>query len=243
MAVFYEILRKYGNKSMDFGRIDPRIVHFTDSRIMDPRGKVVLDHKEFHQARNSVLNVCRNFGTIGAMYEFPLDSGLTEKEADIKWKSTGIKHPDFYILDDQLNYERYIYVEINNGHLLSMAWIFSIIECLNGLSGWGVGITNVNQGYILIFRDLILVNGSTFELCTDIDSVLTGGRVNIRFLAMCRGPVAPQVKGGRRDLIPGLFWGGGSFCVGMEGCVWGVCRCGSFTVAVRGVVGVSGAAL
>jgi len=168
-----------GSEHIGGGDIDLRIVHFTDNRIMDPRGRADLPYREFHHARNKVLGVRRRFGTIGSMDDFPLDPGLTEKEANSKWNSTGINHPHFFVLDAQLNHERCIYIEIGNKSLFSIEWLSSVVECLNGLGGWAMGITNINQGYILIFRDVMLVNGPTFEACKDIENVLSAARDNL----------------------------------------------------------------
>ncbi len=149
---------------------DLRIVHYVDTHIVDPRGQTTLPWEEYQAARNKILEVCRRFGTIGPMDLYPLQEGLTKDDAHRLWKSSPLYDPDFFVVDDQLNDERYIYVEIN-GSAFSKEWIGDICDTLDEMRGWGVAVKNILNGYLILFPALLLVNGSVFQNCIDLECV------------------------------------------------------------------------
>jgi hypothetical protein len=124
------------------------VVHFTDERINDPGGAIELGWREFHRARNVVVEACRRFGTIGPMDVNNVDLYDNETDADANWKATDNAHDDFYIDDDQLNDERYIYVELESPDKISVEFIQHLCASLEKVPNWGVGITNVNRAYL-----------------------------------------------------------------------------------------------
>jgi hypothetical protein len=63
---------------------------------------------------------------------------------------------------DQLNHERYIYIDMLSREAVSRGWLEDIVVALGTLPYWGVGITNVANGYVLIFSNMLLVAGSQF---------------------------------------------------------------------------------
>jgi hypothetical protein len=113
------------------------------------------------------------------MDEFPLNAELSETEANRQWKSTGVKKPDFFVVDDQLNNERYIYVEVNSTALFSTEWINAVMRCLEQMKGWGIGITNLSNGYLILLHGIILVRGAIFDKVTTADSLIAAVRNNL----------------------------------------------------------------
>ena len=158
---------------------DLRIVHYTDKHIVDPRGKSELPEREYQTARNEILEVYRRFGTIGPMDSWPVAGGLSEREIWALWKASPENNPDFYVLDDQLNYERYIYIEIGNRNALSEGWMSCISSKLKELDGWGVGITNIRNGYLILLNSAVLVNGPVFAECKDLNCVVDACREHL----------------------------------------------------------------
>jgi len=154
--------------------IDPRIIHFTDPRVADPRGSHELAAAEFHRARNRILTECRRFGTIGPMEEFPLD----DPGGESNWKASSTQNPDFFVVDDQLNWERYIYIEVSPSSF-TIEWARAILGALEDLRGWGVAITNIRSGYLILLRDTILLNGPTFDGRATLPSVVEAARANL----------------------------------------------------------------
>jgi len=113
------------------------------------------------------------------MGEFPMALELAEEEADQRWKSTGVLSPDFFVLDDKMNDERYIYVEASSAHF-SERWIASVVKCLGASPGWGVGITNLKNGYLIILENILLVNGPIFDGADTIRMVVEVARDNLQ---------------------------------------------------------------
>jgi hypothetical protein len=80
--------------------------------------------------------------------------------------------PHCYLVDDQYNQERYHYLEVYQPAMLSLNWLKDVTAALQGFSGWGMGVKNLRQAYLLIFGDRLLVNGSAFRRCKDAAAVL-----------------------------------------------------------------------
>jgi hypothetical protein len=76
---------------------------------------------------------------------------------------SGDQDPLYFVLDDQLNHERYIYIDMLSRSALSRSWLADIVVALATLPYWGVGIMNIAKGYVLIFPNMLLVAGEQFE--------------------------------------------------------------------------------
>jgi hypothetical protein len=74
-----------------------------------------------------------------------------------------VDEPDFWIIDDQPNYERYIYIEICSKKVVTFSWFSDLIEMQSRDHGsWGICITNVVDGYLIVLSPVLLVTGSAF---------------------------------------------------------------------------------
>jgi hypothetical protein len=160
--------------------LDLRIAHYNDDRIDDPRKRFKLPSAAFHHARNLILRECRRFGTVGAMDEYPLMPELSEEQADEQWKTTGLPNPDFFVVDDQLNSERYIYVEVHSSALFSKEWIGAVASALGKSPGWGVAVTNLRNGYMILLENIVLVSGPLFAGLKTIDDMVEAAQRNLR---------------------------------------------------------------
>jgi hypothetical protein len=84
--------------------------------------------------------------------------------------------PHFYLVDDQYNEERYHYVEVYKPSVLTLNWLKDTTDVLQSYSGWGVGVKNLRESYLLVFADRLLVTGPPFCRCDDAPSVLEAAK-------------------------------------------------------------------
>jgi hypothetical protein len=80
--------------------------------------------------------------------------------------------PHFYLVDDRYNEERYHYMEVYKPSALTLNWLKDTTGALRNHPGWGVGVKNLQEGYLFVFADRLLVTGQAFRHCTDALSVL-----------------------------------------------------------------------
>jgi hypothetical protein len=91
----------------------PKIEHYTAERIPNPYPEGELPWQMYHEVRNAVLRLCRQFGAAGPMGECPITDAT--EVPDGEWPLGDPDLLDFFVVDDQYNHERYIYVEVVNG--------------------------------------------------------------------------------------------------------------------------------
>src|SRR3954449_5051814 len=92
----------------DLGRL--RVAPFAEGRVSNPYPGGELPWRVYHAVRNGVVRACRRHGPTGPMGECAIDPGRAAP--DIRSWGRGDKDPDYFILDDQLNHERYLYDEL-----------------------------------------------------------------------------------------------------------------------------------
>jgi hypothetical protein len=148
----------------------PVIEHYTAQSIPNPYPAGDLPWQVYHTVRNAVFRCCRRFGKAGPMGE----RAITNDKAisDERWPRGD--HPeDFYVVDDQLNHDWYIYVEIETPSVFTEAWLRDLVGTLSDYPGWGVGLIAFRFAYILVFADKLMVTGKIFENCHDIACVVS----------------------------------------------------------------------
>ena len=152
------------------------IVHYDVDRVSnkDPSGAV--SWQQYHTVRNAVVEMSRHHGPTGPL-------GLRrilpdDQEAKLPWDSKKWDAIDsegncaYYVIVDQYNStERYIYVEITKREYLHAKWLTDLAATLARFEGWGAGITNIENGYMLVFADKLLVTGRPFEGLNDFESI------------------------------------------------------------------------
>lgn len=151
------------------------VEHYTVERIDNPYPDGHLAWQVYHGARNAVVRTCRRFGPTGAMGECPLDVDVEDPYGLRTWP-LGDDPCVFYVVDDQYNDERYLYVEVHDEQHFTERWLCDLAETLRQFPGWGIGICNLNLAYILVFEDRLMVTGPIFEYCEDLASVVKAAR-------------------------------------------------------------------
>ena len=137
-----------------------RVVHFADERITDPLGvREELTWQVYHAARNHLLEICEKHGTAGPMGKRPVD--VDKETSDDRWHISA-KAPDFYIIDDQYNSERYLYLEICSPEKATASWLNDVVQFNRKFPAWGICVTNVKLGYMIILPPVLLVMGPAF---------------------------------------------------------------------------------
>ena len=103
-----------------------------------------------------------------------LDMMLVE---DIDCWESGDSDPWYYIIDDQYNHERYCYVELYGDDPFNAEWLLSITATLREFDGWGLGVKNIPESYLLIFAKRLMVHGRLSKCKSAAEVVETGGRL------------------------------------------------------------------
>lgn len=165
---------------MNSDRKDIRVVHYVGERITDPRGAAELPWQEYHEARNRIVRACLAHGTTGPMLECPLTADVEDPYGLPGWP-LGDEDAIYWVVDDQLNDERYVYVQITAPDGVTQAWLASVMDALQEMPFWGVGISNIRRGYVIVMANLLLVTGKPFKGCDDVASVIRAMRVNMNY--------------------------------------------------------------
>jgi hypothetical protein len=153
------------------------IEHYTAERIPNPYPEGDLPWQVYQTVRNSVLRCCRKFGTVGPMLECPINDGESEPLGN--WATAEGFDNDFFILDDQLNDERYIYIEVGRADAFTSDWLLGLMYTLAEHPGWGVGIDCIIYGYILVFAEKLMVCGPIFADCLDVKCIVQQARPSL----------------------------------------------------------------
>ena len=156
-----------------------RVVHYLDERVIDPRDQpgYELPWQEYHEMRNRLVLVCQTLGSVGPFGECILTSDPNGPNTE-DWK-LGAKDPDFWILDDQLNHERHLYVEVLQRAKLTIEWLARLTQCFLPSPQWGVCIKNLRGGFAIPFPHMLLVSGSIFENCDDVAACVRSMQLNL----------------------------------------------------------------
>jgi hypothetical protein len=157
-------------------RHDLRIVHHNMRRIADPRVLAgPMPWQEYHAVRNTLVRVCRRHGPTGPMGECPLSEDADAPDGRT-WP-LGDDNPTYFIVDDQANDERYLYMEVRPQGITE-AWLSDLLKTLISKPFWGVGIANIRRGYLLFIPPVCLASGRCFHDCDDVPSLIGAWRVN-----------------------------------------------------------------
>lgn len=150
--------------------------HYTSKRVPNPSPNGV-SWQQYHTVRNAVLRGCKRFGTAGGMGECPIVPG--DNPPLEGWPLGDYPDPAFWVVDDQYNDERYIYLEVNERAQFTEAWVAAMMDVLREFPGWGIGVTNVRRGYMLIFSDKLMVNGPTFARSANAAEAVASARKHL----------------------------------------------------------------
>ena len=140
-----------------------KVIPFTQDRIPNDYPDGDLPWQMYHTVRNALVQTCRKYGPTGPM-------GVVQIVADVEdpammliedrdfWQP-GDPDPMYFILDDQLNHERYCYAELSGNDPFNAGWLLSVTATLREFDGWGLGVSTIPDSYILIFGKKLMVKG------------------------------------------------------------------------------------
>jgi hypothetical protein len=154
-----------------------KIVPFTRDRIPNDYPGGDLPWQMYHSVRNALVETCREYGPTGPMGLVKIVSGVEDPcmmlaEDENFWES-GDPDPWYYIIDDQYNHERYCYAELYGDEPFNASWLSSITATLSEFEGWGLGVNNIPDSYILIFAERLMVKGRLAKCKTAKEVVAT----------------------------------------------------------------------
>jgi hypothetical protein len=117
----------------------------------------------YHGVRNALVQTCRRYGPTGPMGVVKIVPGVESPymmlSEDLHFWERGDPDPMYYVLDDQLNHERYCYAELYGNDPFSAGWLQSVTTTLREFDGWALGVSNIPDSYVLIFSERLMVRG------------------------------------------------------------------------------------
>ena len=155
-----------------------KVAPYTLKRIPNPYPEGDLPWQVYHTVRNAIVRACRRHGPTGPMGECVIEDGRNAPDL-AGWKR-GDNPATYFIVDDQYNEERYLYAVVDPAAAFNHEWLADIFAALQEFPGWAIGITNIPDGYLLIFGDKLMVQGEALRNCRDAASVIKAVRRQIR---------------------------------------------------------------
>lgn len=158
-----------------------KVKAFKSDRVPNPEPGGVLPWQKYHTVRNALVQTCRRHGPTGPMGVIKIvadaEDVMTLLARDFSVWKPGDPDPMYFILDDQFNHERYCYAELYGDDPLTENWLAAMTETLRQFEGWGLGVKNIPDSYLLIFSDRLLVTGQLAKCKTATDVVEEASRL------------------------------------------------------------------
>jgi len=149
--------------------------HSTGDYIPNPHPNGETPFEEFWDVRSSILTAVNEHGKTGP-----------ESNAD------GV---DFWLVEDQLNDERYHRMEVYSSAAFSVDMIKSLATALRDHVGWGISIGGYDNGNLVLFADRLVLIGNLFEGCGSLGDVATSLRNGVEtFRQRKDGSLEGQIK-------------------------------------------------
>jgi len=152
------------------------IENYTSERIPNPSPFGEVSQQMFHTVRNDLVRTCRKHGPTGPMGLFPVGRSFEDAGEFLAAWESGDANPAYFVIDDQYNDELYQYVEVCGTAHFTTEWIEELTASLAKWPGWGIGIVNINQGYLLVFADRLMVQGPCFAEADDLASIVAAAK-------------------------------------------------------------------
>ncbi|MBN9521255.1 hypothetical protein J0H58_22495 [bacterium] len=158
-----------------------KVVSYTKRHVPNDYPDGDLPWQVYHTVRNALVHTCRRFGPVGPMGAAKIVPGFESAYhafvADPSVWEPGDSDPMYFILDDQLNHERYCYAELYGDNPFSADWLFAVSETLREFDGWGLGVSNIPYSYVIVFGTRILVSGRLAGCRSAAEVITTAGRL------------------------------------------------------------------
>jgi hypothetical protein len=167
-------------KGLDSLKVKP----FTASHVRNENPGGVLPWQDYHTVRNAIVQTCRRYGPTGPMGVVQIVPDVADPYVMMvhdpdSWES-GDPDPMYFVLDDQLNHERFCYLELYGDDPFNAGWLLSITHTLREFDGWGLGIKNIPDSYAIVFGKKLMVNGRLAKCKTAVEVVETTRRLRKR---------------------------------------------------------------
>jgi hypothetical protein len=156
---------------------DMKVVHVPDGAYHANRSKSPFTVERYHEVRNLIYAVCKNYGTVGPMGPLPLVTGAGFNRVERFWP-IGDKPCQFFVLDDCYSLdEKFIRVEVIKFELLTPEWVENCSDALSLIDGWAVAVCNLTPGSILsIFAGSVRLTGEVFAGANELTDVVARAR-------------------------------------------------------------------
>lgn len=151
------------------------VAYYDSSYVPNPNPKGETPFEEFWNVRLAILATTQEHGETGP-----------ESRADQK---------RYWVVDDQYNDDRYHNMEVYEPEGWSVEWLTDLMKTLGQHEGWGVSVGGIEKGHLLVFADRLMVNGSTFEGCDDLEAVVAAAKLATEnYLERKNGPLNRQLE-------------------------------------------------
>ncbi|MCE9562167.1 MAG: hypothetical protein K8U57_08950 [Planctomycetes bacterium] len=158
-----------------------KVKSFTQNRVPNDYPDGELPWQVYHTVRNALVQTCRKYGPTGPMGVTKITQDgegpymLMARDPDF-WES-GDPDPWYFIIDDQYNHERYCYAELHGDDPFNAGWLLSVTKTLREFDGWGLGVSNIPDSYLLIFGKRLMVSGRLARCRSAMEVVETARRL------------------------------------------------------------------
>ncbi len=140
-----------------------KVEAFTRGHVPNQYPGGMLPWQVYHAVRNCIVETCRKYGPTGPMGVIKIvadvENPILMLADDPSFWERGDPEPTYFVLDDQPNHERYCYAELHGSDPLSAGWLLSITAKLRQFEGWGLGVSNIPDSYLIIFGNKLMVKG------------------------------------------------------------------------------------
>ena len=151
------------------------VVHYQSDYVPNPNPNGETPAEYFYAVRGCVLAASQTHGETGP-----------ESRSDT---------PRYWLVEDQYNDELYQIMQVYEPEGWTIEWLTSLMDALRKHERWGVSISNIDQGQLLVFADRVMVTGPTFARCHDLASVVSAARIaSEQFDERQNGPLRRQLE-------------------------------------------------
>lgn len=151
---------------------------YDTERVENPAPRGEVDPAQWMKIRNTLVTVCRKHGPTGPLGTFNF-TALDRTGDFLEAWELGDDNPSYFIVTDQFNdIDRYHYIELTTAAALTKEWVNDIMDALLTFRGWGLGVSNINGGYMLIFANRVMITGSLTQptVPADLETLISRTR-------------------------------------------------------------------